>query len=398
MNAWLTARRVKKGKEEEFRKKWRGGDLPEGMIDAFLLEDEDDPRETLSVSLWDSAEKLLGYRTGEDARKRQDELSDVVDKDRWSRTFVGWNEWELSPSGSKKKLMALPLLLAVGAAAFFFMKKRGKKEEDLDWENWQTQPAETYQPSGGTAPVTATAEPAVAETRPRLVHPMESQSGASAGQGASAGTATRSTSGSSTAELHSAKSPETGGHTHMANTPTNTSNLTSGGSTPVAGAGGAARAGTPAPALTASRAGGSRRVRDLMTPNPETVDTRTDAATAAQKMRALDVGVLPVMADGRLAGLVTDRDLALGVARGAARPSDVLVGDLMTDAPITVSADMSVDDAARMMADSQVRRLPVVDGARLVGIIALGDLAAEGAEQSAGRALEEISEPSRPDR
>src|SRR5437764_87642 len=67
MKAWLTARRVKAGHEDEFRKKWRGGDTPEGMVDAFLLEDEQDPRETLSVSLWDTAQNLLSYRTASGA-------------------------------------------------------------------------------------------------------------------------------------------------------------------------------------------------------------------------------------------------------------------------------------------------------------------------------------------
>jgi CBS domain-containing protein/heme-degrading monooxygenase HmoA len=400
MNAWLTARRVKKGKEEEFRKKWRGGDLPEGMIDAFLLEDEEDPRETLSVSLWDSAEKLLAYRTGDDARKRQDDLTDVVDKDRWSRTFVGWNEWDLADSGGKKKLLLLPLLLvAAGAAAFVFLKRRSKSQ-DLDWENWESEPAETYQPEGGKPPVTATTDLGTAETRPRLVHPMEGESGQQAsvaGYAAGAGTATalRAPSDGSTAEVHTAKAPETGGHTHMASTSTNTTDLTtgSGGATatqsrPMTGA---------APAMT-PRSGGGRTVRDLMTARPETVDTRSDAATAAQRMRDLNVGVVPVMAAGRHAGVVTDRDLALGVAQRGLLPRDVLVGDLMTDAPLTVSPDISADEAARLMAEQQIRRLPVVEGDRLVGIIALGDLSTEGAAQAAGVALHEISEPAEPER
>src|SRR3712207_5920117 len=123
MKAWLTARRVKKGQEEEFRKKWRGGGMPDGMLDAFLLEDEEDPRETLSVSFWDTADQLLKYRTGEDARKRRDDLSGVVDKDRWSRSFVAFSAWDIPAGGGKKKLLMLPLLLAGAGAVLYLVMK-----------------------------------------------------------------------------------------------------------------------------------------------------------------------------------------------------------------------------------------------------------------------------------
>src|SRR6266540_6324144 len=77
MMAWITARRLKSGKEEEFRTKWAGGDTPGGMSDAYLLQDEEDPRNTLSISFWDTAEKLLSFRTSEDAKKREDDLKEV---------------------------------------------------------------------------------------------------------------------------------------------------------------------------------------------------------------------------------------------------------------------------------------------------------------------------------
>jgi len=342
MKAWLTARRVKQGHEDEFRRKWRGGATPDGMLDAVLLEDEQDPRETLSISFWDTAQHLLAYRTGDEARRREDDLSGVVDKTRWRSGFVAWNAWDLTPAGGKKKWLLLPLLLAsAGAGVFYFLKQRGGTNGDLDWDTWEPEPAGTYQPD--TAPATRTTT--AVTPAPPAVKPLEAE--------------TRN-----------------------------------GGARPHA-----TSAGTPPVAATATHARHARqqqRVRDLMTPDPETVEAGTDVATAARLMRQLAVGVLPVMAQGQLAGIVTDRDLALGMSDRGGRPSETRVGDLMTDIPRTISPDATVEEAARMMADHQVRRLPVVDGVRLVGILALGDLAADGAEASAAAALEEISEPAMP--
>jgi CBS domain-containing protein/heme-degrading monooxygenase HmoA len=374
MKAWLTARRVKKGQEEEFRKKWRGGDMPDGMLDAFLLEDEEDPRETLSISFWDTADQLLKYRTSDDARKRRDDLSDVVDKDRWSRSFVAFSAWDIPGGGGKKKLLMLPLLLiGAGAGIFFLLKKRGGNGDD-EWETWEPEPASTFQPS--QAPVTATAAPASPRTAPPAVRPMDAES-RNGGEHAHGGSTTAHHTGSQPASF------QTGAQSSMA----------AAGAVPrSATAEGMARGDS------ASAGAGRRSVREVMTPNPETVEQMTDAVTAARMMRDLDVGVLPVMADGRLAGIVTDRDIALGVSRQLMEPSRVRIGDLMTDMPSTVKPDDSVETAARLMAERQVRRLPVVDGTRLVGIVSLGDLATEGAQRAAGAALHEISEPAQPDR
>lgn len=341
MKAWLTARRVKQGHEDEFRRKWRGGATPQGMLDAVLLEDEQDPRETLSISFWDTAQNLLAYRTGEEARKRDDDLSNVVDRNRWSRSFVAWNPWDLTPAGGKKKWVLLPLLLATaGAGVFYFLKQRGSKNGDLDWDTWEPEPASTYQPD--TAPATATAASASPQTPP-VVRPMDAET-------------------------------RNGGTRPVEHRPP----------------AGQAQAGQ------GRRAQAGDRVRDLMTPDPETVEASTDVATAARLMRKLDVGVLPVLAQGQLAGIVTDRDLAIGTVERSGKPSEMRVGDLMTDAPRTISPDATIEDAARLMAQLQVRRLPVVDGHRLVGILSLGDLAADGAEAPAATALEEISEPATP--
>lgn len=379
MKAWLTARRVKKGQEEEFRKKWRGGGMPDGMLDAFLLEDEEDPRETLSVSFWDTADQLLKYRTGEDARKRRDDLSGVVDKDRWSRSFVAFSAWDIPAGGGKKKLLMLPLLLAgAGAVLYLVMKKRGDKGDD-DWDTWEPEPSSTFHPS--EAPVTATAGSASPRTPPPGIRPMDAESRNGGDHAHSAGTTAHHTGSQPT-------SLQTGAHSSMA----------SAGAVPRAVTSEAAGRGTPSGGGQREEGASRRSVRDVMTAKPETVEQSTDATAAARLMRDLDVGVLPVMADGHLAGIVTDRDIAVGVSRQEMEPSRVRVGDLMTDMPATVKPDDSVEVAARLMAERQVRRLPVVEGTRLVGIVSLGDLATEGAQRAAGAALHEISEPAQPDR
>ena len=377
MQAWLTARRVKKGQEEEFRKQWKGGDMPDGMLDAYLLEDEENPRETLSISFWDTARELLQYRTSEESQKRKDNLSDVVDKEHWSRAFVAFNADDIDTGGGKKKLLMLPLLLiAAGAGIFYFLKRRGQNGDD-EWDTWEPEPASTFQPT--QAPVTATAAAASPMTPPPAVRPLDAESrngGQQERASSTQGSSTTAAARPAMSEVHAPARASTPSAPRAASAPSSTGSAT----------------------RSEGRSGQRpRTVRDLMTANPETVDVSTDVVAAARLMHTLDVGVLPVMADGRLAGMVTDRDIALGVAQRGTDPASVSTGDVMTEAPTTISADASVDDAARLMSERQIRRLPVVeDGTRLVGIIALGDLAAEGAQKAAGGALEDISEPASP--
>jgi len=139
-------------------------------------------------------------------------------------------------------------------------------------------------------------------------------------------------------------------------------------------------------------------VRDVMTPRPETIGHDEDLATAAAKMRDLDVGVLPVMAGGQVAGIITDRDLAMAMAGGDGQLSALRIEDLMSSVPVTIGPDATLQEATELMAGNQIRRLLVVDGTDLTGILSLGDLAVEGAEHHAETALEEISEPSEPRR
>lgn len=138
------------------------------------------------------------------------------------------------------------------------------------------------------------------------------------------------------------------------------------------------------------------QVQDIMTRGCEC--TRPDATLeeAARKMRELDVGSLPVCADdGRLAGILTDRDITIrGVATGK-DPRTACVCDVMTPGIVHCFEDQDVQDVAQLMEERQIRRLVVLDhDNRTVGIVSLGDLAVECQdERLAGEALERISEP-----
>ncbi len=139
------------------------------------------------------------------------------------------------------------------------------------------------------------------------------------------------------------------------------------------------------------------QIRDLMTPNPRTVQPRDTLQAAAQAMDELNVGVLPVCEGDALIGLITDRDIVIRSTSAGQDPRTATVADAMTTAPHTVEADMSLEQALETMEDQQLRRVPVMDGGKLVGIVSLGDLAAAGAPEAAD-ALEAISFPSEPDR
>ena len=132
------------------------------------------------------------------------------------------------------------------------------------------------------------------------------------------------------------------------------------------------------------------KVAQVMSSDVASIETRDTLQAAAAKMAEINVGSLPVLRDGRLAGIVTDRDIVVrAVARGAA--PDTAIADVMSDGVVTLTPDMSVDQAARLMSDKQIRRLYVVDNDALVGVVSLGDLAVDAEADEAGEALREIS-------
>jgi CBS domain-containing protein len=137
------------------------------------------------------------------------------------------------------------------------------------------------------------------------------------------------------------------------------------------------------------------KARDIMTSNPRCVTADESISRAAEIMREADVGVVPVVEDSgsmRLAGLVTDRDIAVRVV-AEGRDGKVNVRDVMSSGPKTVGPDDDVNRVTELMKSEQVRRIPVVEGDRLVGIIAQADVAREGRDSKTGDVVQKISEP-----
>jgi CBS domain-containing protein len=133
--------------------------------------------------------------------------------------------------------------------------------------------------------------------------------------------------------------------------------------------------------------------RDLMTKSAECVNSTETLVDAARKMRDLDVGALPICGeDQRLKGMLTDRDIVLKCIAEGKDPNAVRAGDLAQGKPVTIGADDSAEETLRTMAKYQVRRLPVIDGHKLVGIVAQADVAKSLPHEVVGQVLEEISE------
>ena len=135
-------------------------------------------------------------------------------------------------------------------------------------------------------------------------------------------------------------------------------------------------------------------VRDLRNPHVVTITPAESAALAARLLSRYDLGALPVCQnDGRLKGMVTDRDLVLRCLAPGENPERLPVGDIMTRSCAWVSPNADVREAASVMAAAQVRRLPVVEDRRVVGMVSLGDLArSRTCDMEAGAALANISQ------
>jgi CBS domain-containing protein len=138
-------------------------------------------------------------------------------------------------------------------------------------------------------------------------------------------------------------------------------------------------------------------VRDAMTPNPRTVTRETPVTEAAQIMEQIDVGSLPVV-DGDLIlhGMVTDRDIAIRVVAAGLDPRSTTVGEIATTSVSPAYPDEPLDEAYEQMAYRQVRRLPVIEDDRVVGMLAQADMVHELKDKQAGKLVDEIShEPAR---
>jgi CBS domain-containing protein len=135
-------------------------------------------------------------------------------------------------------------------------------------------------------------------------------------------------------------------------------------------------------------------VRDVMTPSPQTCGPDTPVADAARLMASEDVGSVPIVQGERLIGILTDRDVAVRVVAAGKDAMTLPVGGVASREVVTVEPDQPLEEALKLMASHQIRRVPVVEeGQRLVGILAQADVALAVDESRTGEIVEEISEP-----
>ena len=133
-------------------------------------------------------------------------------------------------------------------------------------------------------------------------------------------------------------------------------------------------------------------IRDVMSSNVCSVDADKTVAYAAKMMRDEDVGLAPVVEGDRLVGTLTDRDVALRVVAEGRDPESTSVGEVASTDLVTIDPEQTLDEALRLMAQHQVRRLPVVEeDGRLVGVVAQADVAREGDDRRTGEVVEQIS-------
>jgi CBS domain-containing protein len=133
--------------------------------------------------------------------------------------------------------------------------------------------------------------------------------------------------------------------------------------------------------------------RDIMTTGAECAASTDPLVEAARKMRDLQVGALPICGeDNRLQGMITDRDIVVRCVAEGGDPSTTRVAELAQGKPVTIGADDSVEEALRTMKEHDVRRLPVIDGHDLVGMLSQADLARNLPEEQVGGLVEAISE------
>jgi CBS domain-containing protein len=133
-------------------------------------------------------------------------------------------------------------------------------------------------------------------------------------------------------------------------------------------------------------------IKDVMSSNPCSIDAEKSVAYAAKMMREEDVGLAPIVEGDKLIGMLTDRDIAIRVVAEGRNPDQVKVADVASKQVVTIDPQQDLDEALRIMAKHQVRRLPVVqEDGKLVGVVAQADIAREGDDVQTGKLVEEIS-------
>ncbi len=136
-----------------------------------------------------------------------------------------------------------------------------------------------------------------------------------------------------------------------------------------------------------------KKVTDSMSSNPCSIDADKSVAYAAKMMKDEDVGLAPIVEGDRLVGTVTDRDIAIRAVAAGKDPETTKVKEIATREVVTIDPGQELDEALRLMAEHQVRRLPVIEeDGRLVGVLAQADVAKDASPEDTGRLVERISE------
>jgi CBS domain-containing protein len=133
-------------------------------------------------------------------------------------------------------------------------------------------------------------------------------------------------------------------------------------------------------------------IREVMTPSPQTVEAGATAADAAKLMKQADAGMIPVVEDQRLVGTLTDRDIAIRVVAEGKDAGATTVGEIASRDLVTIGPDQDIAEALGLMASNQIRRLPVVEGETLIGVVAQADVARHADERRVGETVEQISQ------
>jgi CBS domain-containing protein len=135
-----------------------------------------------------------------------------------------------------------------------------------------------------------------------------------------------------------------------------------------------------------------KTIQELMTPNPRTVEADRPIVESAKLMRDEDIGMVPIVEGEKLIGTITDRDITIKVVADGKDPSTTTVREVASTNLVTIDPQQDLDEALRLMAKHQVRRLPVVEeDGKLIGVVAQADVARHSSDAQTGELVEEIS-------
>ncbi|MFO7964114.1 MAG: CBS domain-containing protein [Desulfobacterales bacterium] len=141
------------------------------------------------------------------------------------------------------------------------------------------------------------------------------------------------------------------------------------------------------------------KVNEIMTQNPEFVYSGDSVKRAAEVMRQVNAGAVPIFDGDTAIGILTDRDIAVRLVAEGKDPLNVKAGEIMSKDPVFCSSDADIEEAVRLMEDKQLRRLLVKDAqGKVAGIVSIGDLAVSLDKEKSGEVIKEVSQPSEPER